>query len=106
VKGLLALGRISVRTVANATGYNETYVGRVLNGELPASPRFRAALAELIGLSEQELFHEDVRRERRSPYPGDRGLRVDPHRVNDTKRDPAGGPGRAQAAKGCRRGRE
>lgn len=55
-KGHLALARISNRTVATRYECSEWFVSRVLNGYLPAPARFRAMVAELLGLSEAACF--------------------------------------------------
>lgn len=58
VKGVLALRRITNRQVAASFDppITEHYVGRVLNGQENPSPRFRLALACLLGMPEEALF--------------------------------------------------
>lgn len=57
-KGELALRRIPNRDVARGYGCTEHYVGRVLNGRIPPSPRFRAYVAALLELDEADLFRD------------------------------------------------
>lgn len=56
-KGRLALRRISNRAIARGYECSEHYVGRVLNGYVPASAGFRDYVAQLLGTPEDELFH-------------------------------------------------
>ena len=56
VKAVLALRRLSVLGLARSLGLSHSHASRVLNGRVPASPRFRQAVAELLGLPEQDLF--------------------------------------------------
>lgn len=56
-KGEFALRRISNRAVARGYGCSEHYVGRVLNGYVPASAGFRSYVAQLLDTPEDELFH-------------------------------------------------
>jgi hypothetical protein len=57
-KGVLATRRISNRRVARALACSPTWVGRVLNGHVPAPERFRSGLAELLDYPEALLFHD------------------------------------------------
>ena len=57
-KGVLALRRISNRAVARHLQCSETWVGRVLLGQQPPPATFRRALAEMLGLPENELFRD------------------------------------------------
>lgn len=56
-KGVLAVRRISQTSVALGYGASPHFVGRVLNGIVNAPPRFRAYVAQLLDLSEGELFY-------------------------------------------------
>jgi len=76
-KAVLASRRVSVRGVARELGFSEWHVSRVLNGAVPASPRFRAALCELLSMREEELFYVQPRT-RRPRYPGDLLLQQSP----------------------------
>lgn len=60
-KAILASRRISNRAVAASfsPGMSAHYVGRILNGFLPPSPRFRAGVAAMTGLAEETLFPLD-----------------------------------------------
>jgi transcriptional regulator with XRE-family HTH domain len=55
-KGILALRRITNRQVAQHLGVTPEWVGRVLNGYARPPDRFRAAVSELTGAPEAELF--------------------------------------------------
>jgi transcriptional regulator with XRE-family HTH domain len=55
---LVRAGR-SYSDVAERLDCTRNWVQRVLNGHVPAPPRFRAAVAELTGLPEDRLFPED-----------------------------------------------
>lgn len=55
---LRALG-ITNGAVAEAAGLSPVQVSRVLHGHRPASPRFRQAVAHLVGVTEQELFPQE-----------------------------------------------
>ena len=55
-KAFLALRRITNRQVAAYLGVTPDWVGRVLNGYARPPDRFRAAVAELTGVSEAQLF--------------------------------------------------
>jgi hypothetical protein len=55
-KGALAMARISNSAVAREKGFSEHYVSRCLNGWEKPSPRFRRAVAEMLGTPESELF--------------------------------------------------
>lgn len=57
--GYLRLRRITNRRLAEEYGCNPFYVGRILNGRDKPPRRFKAFLADYLGLSESELF-EDV----------------------------------------------
>ena len=70
-KAVLALRRISNRSIARRLGYSEAWVGRVVNGLAPPSERFRRALAALLGLPEALLFRSD---NHSAQYPGDATL--------------------------------
>lgn len=54
--GILRIRRITQRRVADALSVDVWSVSRMLNGQQPATPRFRRGLAALLGLSEEELF--------------------------------------------------
>ncbi len=59
-KAVLALPWVINTRVAAAYGYSQHYVGRVLNGVIEPSPRFRAFLATFLHVPEGELFrHPD-----------------------------------------------
>lgn len=45
------------RWLASRIGYSHSHVKNVAGGHFPASPRFRAACATLLGMPERELFH-------------------------------------------------
>ena len=66
-KGILALKRISNAAVARRLGKSQQWVSRVLNGYAPAPEVFRASLAELLGIPEEELFRPGSD----SKHPGD-----------------------------------
>ena len=55
-KAEIALRRLTNRAVAQRLGVSEEWVGRVLNGRVPAPERFRHDLAKLLGLPEERLF--------------------------------------------------
>jgi transcriptional regulator with XRE-family HTH domain len=58
-KGVLATRRITNKRVAGLYGCSPLYVGRVLNGYEKPPKRFRAFLSELLGMPEDDLFHEE-----------------------------------------------
>ena len=60
-KGILALRRITNRQLARELGCTPEWVGRVLNGYVRPPDRFKAAVVELTGASEAELFREEER---------------------------------------------
>jgi transcriptional regulator with XRE-family HTH domain len=70
IKAELARQRRTVAGLARATGYTRTYVGRIVNGWLPPSPRFRQEAAHVLGMAEEELFRADFQ-SGQSQYPGD-----------------------------------
>ena len=45
--------------LAQRIGYSHSHVRNVASGQFPASPRFRAACAALLGMPERDLFHLD-----------------------------------------------
>lgn len=53
---VLALRGIKKRELARKLGLSDVYVGRVLNGRLPAPPVFRARVATLLRLPQRALF--------------------------------------------------
>ena len=55
-KAELVLRRLSNRALAQRLGVSEGWVGRVLNGRVPAPERFRRELAVLLELPEERLF--------------------------------------------------
>jgi len=59
-KGHLAVRRITNRQVADAYGSSEHFVGRVLNGWLTPPARFRALVADMLGVDEVELFRDEA----------------------------------------------
>lgn len=56
VKAVLALRRIRIAAIADATGKSVTYASRVLNGWQAPSAEFRSGVAAFLGLPEEELF--------------------------------------------------
>jgi len=58
-KGILALRRITNRELARHLGCTPEWVGRVLNGYVRPPDRLKAAVAELTGAPESELFREE-----------------------------------------------
>jgi len=46
--------------VADAYGSSEHFVGRVLNGWLTPPARFRALVADMLGVDEVELFRDEA----------------------------------------------
>ena len=58
-KAILVGRRITVRAFAKSLNMNHVWVGGVLNRRYPASVRFREQTAELLGMPEAELFHQD-----------------------------------------------
>ena len=44
--------------LAQRIGYSHSHVRNVASGQFPASPRFRAACAALLGMPERDLFHD------------------------------------------------
>lgn len=72
-KAVLALRRISNRSVARQLGCSEAWVGRVVNGLAPPSARFRRELAALLTLPEELLFRPGDKQA--AKYPGDTTLR-------------------------------
>jgi transcriptional regulator with XRE-family HTH domain len=61
IKGVLASRRLTNVDVARAYGCSRGHVGRVVNGYMPPSAKFRAFLAELLELPEAALFDLDRR---------------------------------------------
>ncbi len=55
-KGRLAVERITVRQLAGILGMSEAVAGRMLNGVIPTSPRFRKGVAAVLRESETVLF--------------------------------------------------
>ncbi len=60
-KANMAARRTTIRSVAITLGMSELVCGRWLNGYGTPSPRFRAGLAEILGLPERDLFRDDGR---------------------------------------------
>ena len=58
-KGELANRRITIRQLSQEFHRSEGYISRCLNGYLKPSAGLRAAIAEKLGLPEDQLFHAD-----------------------------------------------
>src|SRR5579871_305765 len=57
IKAVLAARGITQTELARDLGFSQHFTNQVLNGRQPASPRFRRAAAEHLGVPETELFH-------------------------------------------------
>ena len=83
VRGAIAQRGMTVRAVACAIGKSVGHTGRCFLGERPTTPAFRRAVAEVLGLPEQELFYPEpeLRRGRfrgNDELPGVGGMGVRP----------------------------
>jgi hypothetical protein len=67
-------GRYNLVWLARTTGYSHSHVKAMAAGSQPASPRFRAACARVLGMREQDLFHSG---DSSSRPDGDAGSRAD-----------------------------
>lgn len=58
-KAYAALADRTNRSLALSIGVSENYVGQVLNGLVPPSPRMRDALSAELGVPPEVLFRDD-----------------------------------------------
>lgn len=67
VKAILAMQRLTIRTLAERVGVSETYLGRVVNGFYPPTHGVATRIAAFLGRKETDLFR--VARAPVSPKP-------------------------------------
>lgn len=59
ILGVLAEQGRMVTWLAKQTRYDRAYLSRVFHKRLPTSPALRAKCARVLGVPEDELFHDD-----------------------------------------------
>ena len=64
IKQLLFFREIDQKSIARKAGVSSSFISRVIAGKDKASPRVRKALSEALGMSEKDLFEEEMQNEK------------------------------------------